>query len=178
VELYCELIGLQCEITRTVFSLSVRHGAAAPRRKMMTEIVRAPEARLTCHLRSAALVGTAGGKPIHSLIEMGSWIAPGRYRISSPATHPVLGRVAILSNALAGGQTIGGLPPVGNALTGTVTISPAAGNVLAGGLSGLLLRAVHGGKFPGSNGIVVLSGYEELMGGLESSGGGILEVVA
>jgi hypothetical protein len=94
-----------------------------------------PEAVLTYNCRSAALVGTVGGRPIHCQVGRDSGVPPGRYRITTPTTHPSFGRVAVLGAEGPSGITVQS-PPAGNALAGGITVQHApVRHALAGGIT-------------------------------------------
>lgn len=123
---------------------------------------------LTYHVGSGRLTGTAGGKPVSSLVHFSidrpAGLQPGQYRISSPTTSPALGLHALVSAIHTQGITIDFLrSPARNAPVGCTIdfLRSPVGNVLAGG----------------STITLVMHGSRELMRALAASGGGLLQIV-
>ena len=125
-------------------------------------------ANLTYHVGNGRLTGTAGGKPVSSLvhfsIDRSAGLQAGQYRISSPTTSPAGGLHALVSTIHTQEITIDFVgSPARNAPVG-VTIdflrSPV-GNVLAGR----------------STTTLVMHGSKDLMEALAASGGGLLQIL-
>jgi hypothetical protein len=145
--------------------------------------------RLTYRSLAKLLTGLVAGKPIHSLVQVGSAspgaLPPGRYRIHQPVEHPSLGRVAVITAQDAVTYTIGGSWSAPNVLgkVGTTAGSSPAANVttdawprVAGAALSYQGWMLTKAPMAGSNALVVTTGFNELMDALVASGGALLEV--
>jgi hypothetical protein len=150
-----------------------------------------PKARLRLQLDNEVLLGVAGGQHVHCLVRIPSdpsgedTIEHGIYEILPPVADPLRGRIAICTHLEEESipSLLGGRSSVGSAIVGAVghRVHPAHAavqHVLADGTAPAPTLILAGGPLGGSNVVVVITGFDELMDLLEESGGGSLEVEA
>jgi hypothetical protein len=133
------------------------------------------------------LTGTTAGKCIHAVTRpgIGGKARPpaGKYQILAPISHPSLGQVAVVVLLQEESYTISTVPHFApNMVSGLGTVLPLTYSI-ASAAGGAASCSPHQGfiltkdNVTAPNAVAVLSGFDELMDTLESSGGAILEIL-